>query len=68
MMIIENKFYIGQMVFLITDEDQRPRIISSFQVLPGGYLLYALSCGALNSNHYDIEISESKDELVKINS
>lgn len=58
-MIIENKFNIGQTVYLLTDEDQKPRLITS--IIVNKYdLLYQMNNGTLQSTHYDYEISEEK--------
>jgi hypothetical protein len=58
-MIIENKFDIGQTVYLITDEDQHPRLITS--IIVNKYdLLYQMNNGTLQSTHYDYEISAEK--------
>lgn len=58
-MIIENKFDIGQTVYLITDEDQHPRLITS--IIVNKYdLMYQMNNGTLQSTHYDYEISAEK--------
>jgi len=59
MMIIENKFEIGQTVYLITDEDQKPRLVLSIKVNKYD-LIYELTSGSNNSYHYDFEISDEK--------
>lgn len=58
-MIIENKFEIGQTVYLITDEDQKPRLVLSIKVNKYD-LIYELTSGSNNSYHYDFEISDEK--------
>jgi hypothetical protein len=60
MMVINNKYEIKQIVYLITDPDQYPRIITSIKVHDGGELLYETSCGKDSSNHYEFEISTEK--------
>lgn len=64
MMFIEAKYNIGQTVFLKTDKDQAPRIVTKIIVSPTG-VFYNLSCGTSDSAHYDIEISETVDVLIK---
>jgi len=59
-MRINNKFSLEQLVFLITDEDQVPRMITGILVTPNG-LIYQLSSGEEEPVfHYDCEISEEK--------
>jgi hypothetical protein len=61
MMVIENKYDFGQIVFLKCDVDQSPRIVVSIEVYKGGELMYKLSAGDNNSLHFDFEISEEKN-------
>lgn len=62
-MLIFNKFDIGQIVYLRTDEDQMPRIITEISIRHDNFLVYQLSCGTVNSFHYEMEISEEKNIL-----
>lgn len=64
MMVIENRFDLGQTVYLTTDNEQRRRVVSEIKVRQTG-LIYELSCGTCTSYHYDFEISETIDVLVK---
>lgn len=59
MMIIENKYSIGQTVYLITDADQLPRMITDI-IVNKYYLIYEMICGTSQSTHYDFEISPEK--------
>jgi hypothetical protein len=65
MIVIDNKFDFRQHVFLKTDPDQLPRIVVSMQVCPNGDILYRLCCGPAESWHYEFEISDGKDVLIK---
>lgn len=58
-----NKYSLSQIVYLITDPDQLPRIITAYTVRQNG-LTYELSCGAGVSWHFDFEIS--KDKTIQI--
>jgi len=58
-MVIDNKFEIGDIVYLSTDEEQLMRLVTSINI-SNNDLLYQLSCGSNNSNHYDFEISKKK--------
>lgn len=62
MMMIDNKYEIGQIVYLKTDDDQRARIITCIRVFQNE-LLYQLSCGSQCSDHYEFEISTEKNLL-----
>lgn len=58
-MEIKTKYEIGQVVFLITDEDQKKRMITSIRISCNG-IMYNLSCGTEDTVHYEIEIAEVK--------
>ena len=59
-MVIENKYEIGQKVYLITDPEQMPRMITG--IIVNKYdLIYEMICGTHQSTHYDFEISAEKD-------
>lgn len=59
-MVIDNKFNIGDIVYLTTDVDQYPRLVAGINVKPGGFLLYELQCGERNGTAYEIELSAKK--------
>lgn len=63
MMVIDNKFNHGDIVFLATDPDQYPRLITGITIKPNGLLLYQLSINMQTSWHYDFEVTASKDVL-----
>jgi len=63
MMVIDNKFDFGQVVYIKTDQDQRPRIITGILVKPG-YMEYQLNCGTDWSWHPDFAISDEKNVLL----
>lgn len=62
-MIIDNKFNLEEVVFLITDTDQYARIITGLQVSKNG-LLYRLACCTSESWHYEYEIATDKNFLI----
>ena len=64
-MIIENKFNIGETVYLVTDEDQKPRIVTGINVTANG-LRYNLVNGITDTYHYELEMSSEKNILTKI--
>jgi len=61
MMVIDNKFQFGQTVFLKTDIDQFPRILTKMLLTPVG-ITYCLSAGCIETWHYDIEIAVEEDK------
>jgi hypothetical protein len=58
-MIIDNKYKFGQVVYLITDQDQCKRIVCGI-VVKGYSLLYELAHMGEVTTHYDFEISTEK--------
>jgi len=64
-MKIDNKFSLGEIVYLVTDNDQLKRIVTAIIVCNNNALLYELSCGKDASKHYDYEISSDVDMLMK---
>jgi hypothetical protein len=63
-MTISIPFDWGDTVYIKTDVDQRPRQISEINVKPPNCVVYSLSCGAQNSDHYEFEISKEKDFII----
>lgn len=63
-MRIDNKFNLKDVVYLKTDEQQKARIVTAITVKPNDLLIYEISCGADNSNHYDFEISAEIDVMI----
>jgi uncharacterized protein (UPF0303 family) len=64
MLNIDNKFNIGQIVYVITDKEQEPRIVVAIEI-SNKDLLYKVCHGVSTSEHYDFELSEEVDLLVK---
>lgn len=65
-MIIDNVFSLKQVVYLKTDKDQSPRLVTAVMVCADGGILYELTCCTGSSKHYDFEISEEKDVLADL--
>lgn len=63
-MVVDNKFNIGDTVYLKTDKDQLPRIVTSIRIFPTG-VCYCLSQGTTDTIHYEIEISEEINIVYK---
>lgn len=64
-MKIETKYDIGQIVYLVTDTEQKERMVISI-LIRHNLITYELACEANASYHYDIEISCSKDVIKSI--
>lgn len=60
-MIINNKFELGSIVYLITDPDQFERMITRIIITMNGAIIYEASCGNCTSLHYDGEMSTKKN-------
>ena len=62
-MTINNKYNIGQTVYLITDTNQKPKIVIGFAGLIGK-IKYIIGQSEDYSSHYDFEISATKNILI----
>ena len=65
-MFINNKFNLGDIVYLKTDIDQRARIITAIKVRINDLIIYELSYTDVTTNHYEVEISSEKNILITI--
>lgn len=63
MMLIDTKFKIGDVVYLQTDLDQQKRLITGINIRANS-IVYLVSCGTVESYHYDFEISSEVDVLI----
>lgn len=63
MMIVDNKFNIGNIVYVITDSDQCLRIVTAITLRSNNYIEYELSCGTHASYFTEMEISFEKSIL-----
>jgi hypothetical protein len=63
MMVIDNKYEIGQVVYCCTDKEQQPRMITGIMVRPTA-ILYVVSLNGNESYFYEIEISNVKDIIL----
>lgn len=58
-MTIHNDFKLKQTVYLKTDEQQQPRLVTAITARMTG-LVYELSCGITTTWHVAYEISEDR--------
>lgn len=65
-MYINNKFNLGDVVYLITDIEQRPRIVTGIKIRMNDLIIYGLSCIHEETNHYEVEISIEKNILITL--
>ena len=61
------EFNIGDTVYLKTDIDQYKRMITGYTVREGA-VMYLLSFGSEETSHYELEISDEMDVLLKATS
>ena len=59
-MTINNKFKMGEIVYLRTDPDQFARIIVAIQITVDGGMLYKLAIGMNEQWHYEVELTREK--------
>ena len=62
-MTINNEFKIEEMVYLKTDPEQLPRIITGIIVRKNA-LSYYVSSGIIESVHYNFELSTEKTLII----
>ena len=67
-MIIKEAFELGETVYLKTDTEQLPHVVTGYVIRPGGTIIYKLSCCGEETNHYDLEITKEQDTLLKVTS
>jgi hypothetical protein len=56
---------IGDVVYLKTDKEQSPRIVTGIMQRPGGFLYY-ISNSTTETSHYSIEFTTEINELIKL--
>ena len=66
MMVIDNKYEIGDIVYIVTDEDQKKRMVTSIVIYKAGEIVYKIVCGTNYSEHYDFELSDKKNILANV--
>lgn len=65
-MILNCKYNIGDVVYVVTDKEQSARQITGITFRQTG-VIYELTSGTTISHHYEFEISEEIDVLKSIN-
>lgn len=64
MMVIDNKYNFGDIVYLKTDKDQLPRMVVRLSVKQTE-IQYCIANGINETWHLDIELSETINVLLK---
>ena len=64
MITIDNKFEIGETVYLVTDKEQIPRMVTAF-IVDKGTTLYEVINTTTTSRHYDFELSNEINVLLQ---
>lgn len=65
-MKFETRYDLGQLVYLITDPDQKERMVTEVRVTPNG-MEYGLSLGDGSCFAYELEISTKPNILKQLN-
>ena len=69
-MVVKFKVKLGEIVYLKTDDDQLPRIITRISIIGGSMsnsiITYEVSQGDQSSEHYESEIITNKDLKFKL--
>lgn len=66
MIVVDNKFEIGQIVYSKTDKDQLARIVTGI-CHRSGHILYEVACGTGGAWFNDYELSAEKNVLITTN-
>lgn len=62
-MLISSDIDFFDTVYLKTDTDQCPRLVTEVKLLPPNTMIFALSCGTVCTWHYRTEFTIEKDEV-----
>lgn len=65
MIILNNNFDFGEIVYLKTDPEQLPRIITAIMSCADGGMLYKVNQGEIGNWQYEIELSREENTELK---
>lgn len=65
MIVIDNKYNIGDIVYCVTDTDQYARIVTGI-CQKMNHVLYEVALGTGSCWFNDYELSPNKNELIKV--
>ena len=58
------EFMIQQTVYLKTDKEQKPRLVTGIQLRPFNSITYGITEGTNETWHYGFEISDERDIIM----
>lgn len=61
-----SKFIFAQKVYLVTDPEQLVRLITDIEFSIGGQTVYTVMLANISSRHYEFELSDVKDEALRL--
>ncbi|MGQ0738377.1 MAG: hypothetical protein ACT4OJ_04890 [Bacteroidota bacterium] len=62
-MEIKTKYDLKQMLYIMHDPEQLPRMVTEITIITPRLIRYQLSCGSENSDHYEYELSAEEDKV-----
>ncbi len=65
-MLLNNKYCPGEIVFLLTDPVQHPRMVTEIRVYTTGDIVYVLTSGTQHTLHREPEIGKFPYELEQL--
>lgn len=65
-MEIKTKFNLREIVYLIHDLEQKPRMVTAISIRTENYHSYELSIGTTTSYHQQCKISRDENTLLKV--
>jgi len=65
-MKIDIQYDYGEIVYLVTDKEQSPRLVTGWKQVGGvkSDILYLLCCGVDASEHFSAEISRERNDVL----
>ena len=66
MMVVESKYNPKEIVFLLTDPLQQPRMVTELRIYTTGDIVYVLTSGTQHTLHREPEISRYPYELEQL--
>lgn len=65
-MKVESNYEIGEVVYLKTDKEQLPRIVTGFLVRKQITVYYLVHSDSQESPHYEYEFTREENTLIKL--
>lgn len=62
----KSKYTYGSRVYLVTDVQQLERIVTDVMFSPNEQVVYYCNCGPEKTEHYEIELSSSVNEALRL--